>query len=139
MNREGIDGDRQVFGVHLREALAARVVPSFTASLERVQASRSANVLEELLEHGVVHDFRSVPVQLDDLLALGVVRVEGAELARRVAEQDEEVLALGARDLLEHPLLRLAVHHPREDAILDRVQDDRSVRTGRRLFVQLRT
>ena len=97
------------------------------------------NILEELLEHGVVHDLRPVAVQLDDLLPLGVVRVEGAELARRVAEQNEKVLALGPLDLFEHLLLRLAVHHPREDAILDRVQNDRSIGSGRRLFVQLRT
>ena len=97
------------------------------------------DLLEELLEHVVGDLLGSIAVKFEDLLALRIVRVECAEHALAVAEQDQEVLALGAHDLLQDALLGLAVHHTREDAILDRVQDDGTVGTRSRLLVQLRS
>lgn len=49
------------------------------------------------------------------------------------------MLRLGPGDLLQHLLLGVAVHRPREDTVLDGVQDDAPVRLGGRLLVQLGT
>ena len=97
------------------------------------------DLLEELLKHIVGDLLGSIAVKFEDLLALRIVRVECAEHALAVAEQDQEVLALGAHNLLEDALFGLAVHHTREDAILDRVQDDGTVGTRSRLLVQFRS
>lgn len=78
-------------------------------------------------------------VELGHLLGVGAVGVERAELAAGVAEQHEEVLALGARDLLQHAPLGLRVHRAREHAVLHRVQHYAAVRLRRRLLVQPRT
>lgn len=121
MDRERVDRDSQVFGVHLRKTLATGIV------------------FEEFFEHGVVDHFRSSAVHFDDFFFFGIERVEGAEGEAAVAEQDEEILALRPCDFLEHPLLGLAIHHAGEDAILDRVQNDGTVGTSRRLLVQSRT
>ena len=86
-----------------------------------------AYVLEELVEHVVGYLFGSVAVELEYLLPLGVEGVEGAELALAVAEEDQEVLALVPGDLLEHALLGLPVDDAREDAVLHRVQNNRTV------------
>jgi len=118
---EGVDGHRQMLGVHLRETLAARVV------------------LEEFVEHVVGNLLGSVAVEFVDFFPFGVEGVEGAELALAVAEEDQEVLALLAGDLLEHALLGLSVHHAGEDAVLDGVEYDGTIRTRRRLLVKSRT
>ena len=80
-----------------------------------------------------------VSVEFQNLLAVGVVRIEGAEHALAVAEEHQEVLALGARDLLEDALLGLAVDDARKDAVLDGVEDDGAVGARRRLLVQPRS
>lgn len=92
--------------------------------------------LEELIEHPVINVLRPCAVQLGDLIRVRAVRVQRSELAARVSEQHEEVLALGARNLLEHTPLRLRVHRAREHAVLHRVQHDAAVGLGRRLLVQ---
>lgn len=78
-------------------------------------------------------------VELHDRLGVGIVAVEGAELAAGVAEQHQEVLGLASRDLLQHFLLGVAVHHAREDAVLDGVEEDAAVGLGCWLLVQPRT
>lgn len=92
-------------------------------------------LLEKLVEHPVVDVLRARPVQLGHVVRVGAVRVQRAELAARVPEQHQEVLALGARDLLEHPPLGLRVDGAGEHAVLHRVQHDAAVGLRRRLLV----
>ena len=96
-------------------------------------------ILEKLFKHGVVDEFGPVSVEFDYLLILSVEGVESAELASAVAEEDQKVFALGASDLFEDALLGLAVDHAREDAVLDRIQNDGSVASSCWLLVQSRT
>jgi hypothetical protein len=49
------------------------------------------------------------------------------------------VLGFTARDLLQHFLLGVAVHHAGEDAILDCVEENATVGLGGRLLVEPRT
>lgn len=86
-----------------------------------------AYLLEELIEHHVVHLARSGTVQLDDLLVLWPVAVQRPELAACVTEQHQEVFRLGPGDLLQHLLFGLAINGTREDTVLDGIQDNAPV------------
>lgn len=57
-------------------------------------------LLEEFLEHGVVDQFRSGAVHLDDLFFFGIEWVEGAEGQSAVPEQNQKVFTLRSGDLL---------------------------------------
>jgi hypothetical protein len=92
--------------------------------------------LEELVEHDVIDVRGPGAVKLHDRLGVRVVAVEGAELAACVSEQHQEVLGFAASDLLQHLLLGVAVHHAREDAVLDGVEEDAAVGLGGRLLVE---
>lgn len=96
-------------------------------------------LLEELVEHQIVDLARTRPVQFDDLLVLRPVAIQGPELATRIPKQHQEVFRLGPGNLLQHLLLGVAIHHPREDTVLDGIEDDAPIRLGRRLFVKLGT
>lgn len=138
-----VDRHRQVLRVDLREALAARVVSGRGGAVSQVRRSSRAPAhyysLEEPVEHVLVHLAGPRAEQLDHLLRLRIVAVERTELAAGVAEQDQEVLRLRARYLLQHLVLRVPIHHAREYTVFDRVQDDAPIRFGRRLLVQLGT
>lgn len=99
----------------------------------------SPHLLEEPVEHVLIHLTRSRAVQLHDLLRFRVVAVQRPELTASVAEQHQEVLRLRASDLLQHLLLRVTIDDAREYAVLDRVQDDASIGLGRGLFIQFRS
>lgn len=78
---------------------------------------------------------RTRAVQLRDLLRVGTVRVERAELAAGVPEQHQEVLALRAGDFFEHPPFGFRVHRAGEHAVLHRVQHDAAIGLRRRLLI----
>ena len=69
-------GDGEMLGVDLGELLAAAVI------------------LVVGVHHGVAHLARPHPVDLEHLLRVGVVGVQGAELQLAVAEQNQEVRTL---------------------------------------------
>lgn len=60
-------------------------------------------------------------------------------MAATVSEEYQKVFAFRARDFFQDALLRFSIDYAREDAILDRVQDDGTVGTGGRLLIQSRT
>lgn len=98
----------------------------------------SEDVLEEAVEHLVGDLLGTGPVDLVDLLGVGVVGVEAAELALLVAEEQQEVRAVAPVDDVQHVLAGVAVHGAREHHELDGVQDDGAVRLARGLAVQPR-
>lgn len=70
-------------------------------NLNQLQMKRRCQVLlEEFLEHGVVDQFRSGAVHLDDLFFFGIEWVEGAEGQSAVPEQNQKVFTLRSGDLL---------------------------------------
>lgn len=119
--RERIDRHGEVFGVHLRKALTTGVI------------------FEELIEHHIIDLARPSSVKFDNLLVLGPVTVQGPELATRIPKQHQEVFRLGPGNLLQYLLFGIAIYRPREDTVLDGIEDDAPIRLGRRLFVKLGT
>jgi len=79
------------------------------------------NSLEEFIHHIVSDLARTGAVEFDDLVLVGTVRIQRPELTASVPEQDEEVLALRARDLLEHSFFSLSVDDSGEDTVFDGV------------------
>lgn len=139
---EGVYCDGQVLCVHLWKAFATWVIP-----VGNVQISiycnwinvQSLNSLEELIEHDFVDLTRSRAIELQHLVGLGHVTVEGAELAARIPEEYKEVFGLRPCDLLEHFLLGLSVDGARKNAVLDGIQYNTSIGFGRWLFIEFWT
>ena len=96
-------------------------------------------LLEKFLKHGVIHNFGSSAVQFDYFINFRTVRIESTELATAITEKNEEVLVLGSCYLFKNALFCFPIHHARKDAVLNRIQDDRTVGTSCRLLVQSRT
>lgn len=97
------------------------------------------HLLEELIEHPIVDLAGPRAVQFVDLVSVRTEGVERPELATGVAEQHQEVLALGAVDLLQHAALGFPVHSAGKHAVLHRVQHYAAVGFGGRLLVQTGT
>lgn len=91
--------------------------------------------LEEFVEHPIVDVFRPGAVKLGDLLRVGTVAVQRAELAAGIPEQHQEMLALRARDLFQHASLGLRVYGAGKHAVFDRVQHYTAIGLRGRLFV----
>lgn len=97
------------------------------------------NLLKELIEHKFIDLTWPGAIQLEHRFVFRPIAVQRTELAASVAEQYEEMFGFAAVDFVEHFLLGVAVHHAREHAIFDGVQDDAAIRLCRRLLVQSRS
>ena len=65
------------------------------------------NVLVEPVHHLVVELFWSVAGEFEEVLSLGVVLVDGAELTPSVPEQDDVMLGLRLAHLLKTNMVKL--------------------------------
>ena len=65
------------------------------------------NVLVEPVHHLVVQLFGSVAGEFEDVLSLGVILVDGAELTPCVSEQDDVMLRLRLTHLLKTNVMKL--------------------------------
>lgn len=94
-------------------------------------------VLVEAVDHLACDALGADARQLGDLLHLGAVGVQRAELAAGVPEQNQEVVGLGFLHFLQYLVLRALVDLPRQAAVGQSVLDNVLVRFGAGLLVQL--
>lgn len=139
VDREGVACHSQVFGVDLRETFAAWVVSMNEKKVWKRPRNDIIYLLEELIEHDIVNMRRSCTVKLDYRLSVGVITVKRPKLTSCVSEQHQKVFRFTTRNFLKNFLLRVAIHHTREDAILNSIEKNTAIGFGRWLFIKSRT
>lgn len=110
MDREGIDCNRQMFGMNRNKVLGSRIVSEreetdeiirvLNAFLFCFQSFLVEDLLEEFVNHIVLNIFGSISSQFDDIISIRVIRVDGSELESSSSEQNQEILRVTLSNFL---------------------------------------